>query len=791
MRKITLAISMLALGSFVFAQQMSNAVERLSELTDTPQKKSEITQPKRGVDAQVIIFQETFDSTLWHTAIDEDMVPIPGNMPAGWTVVDLTGNNFYWRWSVTGPRGRYTSGQGQNAFIPNNNHKVKSTSDNSGGDRGFMMLEADYYNTNSAGAMVSPPVSMDSYVQYAVIDCSQNSAVNIYFEQWHRFCCASYNTGVGPKLYISNNGTDWTEIAVHQAGINQMPKTNPSIFEVPITSLAANQPTVTLRFHLKGESHYHWSFDDIIVYQPYPYDIRVKNYWVDYAEGKFAYYNNPNIAKLFSAIPYFNAYHALQPFVSARSLASNFGAYSMNNVKITTKIKKSDNTEVFSNTSAPLAISNPGATDSIESPFTYQMPRVLSSVGAYTLNGLLHGDEEDLSPGNNQYVYNFNVTENLFGFANPATVNTDRQSPFSYVGSQDGDGIGVIYMLNPPTEVIPGTTIPAPYVLRGVNVHINSDFYNWQIWEAGNVATLQARVYELQKDGSGNWITGPLTTPKIQSEQMPVDSHFVNTFMFIPFPQEGTDELITPTEEGHFYLVTIHMWTNGQRFFIGADKFIHPSFYGNWVMIGGDNDWGWVAQAANIGIELVVDKFGEDVTGGIRFEIMNQNPETGVTTGAIGALLTLYRQDPSDMSQVISEEFTISYDGVVEVSNLRSGSYVYTVEYQGEFKRGRVAVTGSGMTTATHLFSYNAITNSNMLSEVKMYPNPANDMLTLTNLNNVRRIQISNIVGQAMRVVDNPAATETINVSNYAAGVYMVTLFDNNGNVVTHRMVKR
>jgi len=794
MRKLTLLISVLALGSFVFAQQKSNAVERLSKLNDLPQKNVQIQKSVKE-DGETI-FEETFDSTFWHTAIDENLVAIPANMPNGWTVQDNTSNNFFWRWSLTGPRGRYTSpANGPDALVvPNNNHKVRSTSDNSGGDKGFMLLEADFYNTDANGNMVNPSISMDTYLQTRAIDCSANTGVTLYFEQWHRFCCASYNNDNGPKVLVSADGNNWTKYDVHQANVNQTPKVNPSKVEFPITSVAANQPTVYIRFHLMGEAHYHWSIDDVKLYEPYTYDLRVQNYWVDYSETQFAYYTNPNIEKLYSAIPYFSAYHAFQPIVSSRALITNYGKSAMNNVKITTTVKNSNDEAIYTVTSAPLASIAPGATDSIKVEETYQLPRTMENVGAYSANGLVFADETDQFPDNNTYVYNFNVTENLFGFANPTYANTDRQSPFSYVGSIDGDGIGVVFKLNAPTTTIPETDIPAPYTLKGVNTHINNDGYNWDIWEAGNVAYLEARVYKSVKQQNGEWDfpaaqMGDLLV--ISSGQVAVDSNFVNTYLYLPFPQAGTNELLTPEEDGQLFLVTIHMTTNNLRFFVGADKFIHSSYYGNWVMVGGDNDWGWVSQTANIAMELILDGYNQNITGGIHFEIMNENPVTNVTTGALGAVLTLYTADPNDPEAMIANVYDVDLTGIVEVTDLRSGSYSYTVTYQGETKLGRVGVTGSQMATANVKFNYNNIQTNNLMSDVKMYPNPANDMLTLTNLNNVRRIQITNIVGQIMDVVNNPAETQTINVANYAAGVYMVTMFDNNGNTTTHRLVKR
>jgi hypothetical protein len=784
---LILFISLLVIGSSL-GQMATDSGHILSAMDDIQHQSMQST-PMHNFDFAQIIFIETFDSSLWHIATTPDLISIPENMPNGWTAVDETENNFYWRWSLTGPRGRYTSGSGADAFIPNNFQRVNSTSNNSpGGEKGFIMLESDFYNTTAEGQMTNPTISMDSYIQSRAINCSANTAVNIYFEQWHRFCCSSYSNSAGPKLLVSNDGASWTQISVHQSSVNQTPKVNPTIFELSLTVFDAGQATVYLRWHHKGQSHYHWSIDDIVLYQPLAFDVRLNNYWVDYSREKFSTYNNSNVYKLFSSVPYFTPYHALQPFLSARSLVTNFGELPMTDVKITTSFTKAINgSEVASFTSAPLPTSIPGATDSIESAFTYQMPRTPETVGAYTISGIVHANEEDMVFGNNVYTYNFNVTENLFGYANPATAASDRVTPFAYLGPPYAS-IGVVFMLNPLEETLPGTTTPRPYILRGANVFISDDVYNWLLWRTGLVPSFQAEVWGGTYDFSaGLQLDG--YTPIIASGPIPVDSTFAGKYLYLPFPQNGQNELLTPNQEGQTYLVSIKMNTGGMRFHIGADKITHPSFFGCFVSYG-ETEWGWTTLQANAAIELIADKWGENITGGVHFEILNENPTTGITTGALGANLAFFASDPNNPEIMVEHHHSVDLHGVVEITGLRSGSYAYAVEYQGESKAGRFAVTGSQMSTVRHLFSYTAVQTEPLVEDLILYPNPTNGRLTLSNVNNARRIQISNILGQIIEVICFPESNQTIDVSHYASGVYIMNVLFDNGRVKTGMLVK-
>jgi hypothetical protein len=776
---------MLAMGSVVFGQQLNNVQHRLSEMTDTPVK-AEFQNSKRDViGAGDIIFSEKFDSTLWHTA-NNDGVAVPANMPNGWTAVDNTGNNFFWRWSTTGPRGRYTSGANAAAFIPNNLHRPNSTSQNDPqGEKGFMMLEPDFYNTTSAGQPASPAISMDSYIQSRAIETTENPAVSIYFEQWHRFCCASYGATAGPKLYVSNNGTDWTQYAVHKAAVNATPKVNPSVVEMSISTVAAAQSTVYIRFHHIGQSHYHWSIDDVTVYEPVPYDTRVILYWADFGEERMSYYNHANVDKLFSNAPFYSAYHAFQKFVTSRALIQNFGGSPMTNVAITTKFMKEETNELHSATATPIATHAVGALDSIEITHNYQIPRVMGSVGAYHVAGLAHGAEEDELPLNNTFRYDFNITQNVFGFADPAYAPTDRQSPFSYVGAVDGDGVGVVFKLNVPVNTIAGTTIPAPYVVKGVNMHINSDVYNWEIWEAGEVAYLQVDLY--QGTLNGTEYEYDFSAPVITSESTPIDSNMVRTWVYIPFTSDGAAENVVPTAEGHQYYVVVRMYTNGLRFFVGADKFTQSSYYSNLLCLG--NAFGWTGATSSIAMELIVNDYGVNPTGTARFVVENENPNIpGVYHPATGAVLKFYSQ--TDM-EAVESTYTLDNTGTVEIANLRSGTYAYTVTYQGELKRNGLTVIGSGVSEKYILFKKIGIESRPSLSGVKLYPNPTNNAVTIESPSAISRIVVSNIIGQVVDVISNPTQNHTLSVANYATGVYMVTLFDNSGNSTTQRLIKQ
>jgi len=73
--------------------------------------------------------------------------------------------------------------------------------------------------------------------------------------------------------------------------------------------------------------------------------------------------------------------------------------------------------------------------------------------------------------------------------------------------------------------------------------------------------------------------------------------------------------------------------------------------------------------------------------------------------------------------------------------------------------------------------------------QFKVYPNPFNDYLNIDNSEKLSRVTITNIAGQ--RVMDIQYPERVIRTSNLVSGVYVITLFTEEGIAKSERMVKR
>jgi hypothetical protein len=73
--------------------------------------------------------------------------------------------------------------------------------------------------------------------------------------------------------------------------------------------------------------------------------------------------------------------------------------------------------------------------------------------------------------------------------------------------------------------------------------------------------------------------------------------------------------------------------------------------------------------------------------------------------------------------------------------------------------------------------------------QFNVYPNPFNDYLNIDNSDKLSRVTITNIAGQ--RVMDIQYPERVIRTSNLVSGVYVITLFTEEGIAKSERMVKR
>jgi hypothetical protein len=193
--------------------------------------------------------------TIWYEDFSDSTAVM-----TSFTFNDSTSNNFNFMWVSTGLSGAaYTSVGEMSINSPT-------------GTNGYMLLPADWYNSDHNGNMTTQ-INMKASMKTPAIDCSGKSSVILRLYEKFRFCCSS--TSFYVRVDVSNNGNTWTSYDLKKETQVNSATPNPLMMEFNISAVAANQPTVYIRISYGGASHYFMCVDDILLYEGAPYDLRL------------------------------------------------------------------------------------------------------------------------------------------------------------------------------------------------------------------------------------------------------------------------------------------------------------------------------------------------------------------------------------------------------------------------------------------------------------------------------------------------------------------------------------
>lgn len=81
--------------------------------------------------------------------------------------------------------------------------------------------------------------------------------------------------------------------------------------------------------------------------------------------------------------------------------------------------------------------------------------------------------------------------------------------------------------------------------------------------------------------------------------------------------------------------------------------------------------------------------------------------------------------------------------------------------------------------------------NISIFNNIKVYPNPAIDILKIDNLNNrIISLSITDVVGKTVYSMTNPSVSMELDINNYAKGFYFLTLVANNNQSKIYKFIK-
>jgi FlaG/FlaF family flagellin (archaellin) len=255
------------------------------------------------------------------------------SVPSNWTIAAGPGTTDNWTIGTTPPGGP-----------PYNIDPIASTT----AANNFALFDSNVLcSGNQVGNLTTT----------SAVNCTGHSAVRLVFQEFYRrFVDSTF-------VYISNNATTWTKFPVNASmavndfcGANPATGTNPTTVTINVSSVAANQATVYVRFTFYSPSSlgtgsgcgYAWMVDDVSL-EDIPSD--------DVAMADEGFPGEYTIIPLTQVQP-MNIYANVRN--NGASVATNVG------VQLDIyRIQSATPTNVYSNTSPTVATLNPGDTANI------------------------------------------------------------------------------------------------------------------------------------------------------------------------------------------------------------------------------------------------------------------------------------------------------------------------------------------------------------------------------------------------------------------------------------------
>ncbi len=612
MKRIILLAVMVAIGLSGMSQKMPQATEKMKMKKLVPYKHYGFH------------FTKAVGDTIWYNDFSN---------AADWTMTHTGGNGDWEIQNQDNPNAGYGTGT------------IHSTT----WQNGFAIYDADAYGDNNGE---------DAYIEYVgTLDLSAYTSVAVIGQQKYR----KWQT-TQMFVEVSTDGTNWTSFEVNASTPTSVLDTTP--FIVNVSSVAAGQSSVHIRFHYHGGWDYAWNIDDIAVIEAPEIDLVGEMFHVNFLGGGWysTIYNNERTF-----------------FTRVESYIFNNGIYDVTPSMTITLTK--DGNQVFTKTTdstttmQPLA---PGARDTI----FWNTPN--------DLNGLT---EEDLFlDTTGTYTYHFDLTLNVDSGTDGIMTNNTPAADFtlqmsdtlmsrattlsrllsiaSFSGTQSGDFIGTVYYL------------PNPDTFKSILIYLQSREGKEY---AGEV---QPVIYEYDFN-QGDWVE------KLSGEPIDVASLGDGAYFKLDFNSDGFSEIF---QGGTFYGVGVKQFLDPatQYIGVGSDN-VFPHDYPNSVLLNlGGTFYYTGAGVPDVKLYWPTETGNNNDTNNVVMNIsknaLNVYPNPAATNIYVennsGATIEIYNL----LGEKVKTIADANRNAVVNVADLEEGTYIVKVIDGNEVKTAKVNI---------------------------------------------------------------------------------------------------
>jgi hypothetical protein len=402
------------------------------------------------------MFSLSAQTTFW----EEDFSD--GDIPVGWNNEDAGGFDALWEWcgdgASEGPGCPLVWGDGlnmQEAF-------AAATADN-----GFVSMDSDEVG-NIPGNHVSELTT-------SAIDCSGQTEVWLKFEA--HIGVFTISAEEGAIVRVSTDGGDsWDSFTAFPGLVTGAPNpgfvrwsTNPEYVIIDISAVAAGETDVLVQWQWTGNFEYHWSIDDVALYDEDPTPIFIPAH--DMQVNSNFYAVAPNVFWPLNQASQFGFLADIQ----------NNGSQDQTNVNLNINIIDAlTSDEVYDEDLAYGTIPVDSLAENQLFPGDGFTPTDMTTYqGTYTLTA----DSVDLNPDNNTQVFEFTMTDTLWAKESGAdNINGPADTNWNAGDGHSWAYGNCFYVVNADNEFFRY----AQFVTESPDIVGESVLFSLYTWEDGN-----------------------------------------------------------------------------------------------------------------------------------------------------------------------------------------------------------------------------------------------------------------------------------------------------------------
>lgn len=170
------------------------------------------------------------------------------------------------------------------------------------------------------------------------------------------------------------------------------------------------------------------------------------------------------------------------------------------------------------------------------------------------------------------------------------------------------------------------------------------------------------------------------------------------------------------------------------------------------------------------------------------FSVSGETADAVIDNAAATVLVTL--AEGTDVSALVPT-FTLTDGAEAAIEQVSQTSGVTAVDFSENNEVVYTIVNGEISEDWTVTIQFGNSINEKALTNVSMYPNPVNDVLTITNLDNAKQVMVSNVIGQIVYSLPVSGIEMNISTSELRSGIYVVTVIAYNGAARSERIIKK